>query len=68
MLTILESVLQSKIEFRYLADEETYLAYTTNALGKYEATAKQPHEAVRKLKSNLFTLMAKYLQNNLVSH
>ena len=68
MLTTIESVLQTKIDFRYLKDEDYYVASTSNVLGEFTSFGKTPDDAVRRLKSKLFGLLAEYVQNQRVTH
>ena len=68
MIVVIESVLQSKIDFKYTQDNDSYLASTTNALGSFIAVGKTPDDAVRRLKSKLFGLLAEYVHNEKVSH
>lgn len=68
MIIVIESVLQSKIDFKYTQDTDSYLASTTNALGSFVAVGKTPDDAVRRLKSKLFGLLAEYLNNQKVNH
>ena len=68
MLTIIESVLQAKIDFRYVKDNDVYLASTSNVLGEFSSLGKTPDDAVRRLKSKLFGLLAEYVHNQKVNH
>ena len=68
MIVVIESVLQSKIDFKYTQDTDSYLASTTNVLGSFVAVGKTPDDAVRRLKSKLFGLLAEYVHNEKVSH
>ena len=68
MLTTIESVLQAKIDFRYVKDNDVYLASTSNVLGKFSSLGKTPDDAVRRLKSKLFGLLAEYVHNQKVNH
>ena len=68
MLTTIESVLQAKIDFRYVKDNDVYLASTSNVLGEFSSLGKTPDDAVRRLKSKLFGLLAEYVHNQKVNH
>lgn len=68
MITVIESVLQTKIDFRYLKDEDQYIASTSNVLGEFTSFGKTPDDAVRRLKSKLFGLLAEYVHNQKVNH
>jgi predicted RNase H-like HicB family nuclease len=68
MITVIESVLQSKIDFQYIKDGDNYYASTSNALGQFSSIGKTPDDAVRRLKSKLFGLLAEYLHNQKVNH
>jgi predicted RNase H-like HicB family nuclease len=68
MLIVMESVLQSKIDFHYLKDEDHYVASTSNVLGEFTSYGKTPDDAVRRLKSKLFGLLAEYVHNQKVNH
>jgi predicted RNase H-like HicB family nuclease len=68
MLIVIESVLQSKIDFHYLKNEDHYVASTSNVLGEFTSFGKTPDDAVRRLKSKLFGLLAEYVQNQRVNH
>jgi len=68
MIIVIESVLQTKIDFRYLKDEDHYVASTSNVLGEFSSMGKTPDDAVRRLKSKLFGLLAEYLHNQKVNH
>ena len=68
MLTIIESVLQAKIDFRYVKDNDVYLASTSNVLGEFSSLGKTPDDAVRRLRSKLFGLLAEYVHNQKVNH
>ena len=58
MIIVIESVLQTKIDFRYVKDEDNYVASTSNVLGEFTSYGKTPDDAVRRLKSKLFGLLA----------
>lgn len=68
MIIVIESVLQTKIDFRYLKDEDHYIASTSNVLGEFTSFGKTPDDAVRRLKSKLFGLLAEYVHNQKVNH
>jgi predicted RNase H-like HicB family nuclease len=68
MLTTIESVLQTKIDFHYAKDQDNYVASTSNVLGHFSSYGKTPDDAVRRLKSKLFGLLAEYVQNQKVNH
>jgi hypothetical protein len=68
MIIVIESVLQTKIDFRYVKDEDNYVASTSNVLGEFSSYGKTPDEAVRRLKSKLFGLLAEYVHNQKVNH
>jgi predicted RNase H-like HicB family nuclease len=68
MLIVIESVLQTKIDFQYLKDEDHYVASTSNVLGEFTSFGKTPDDAVRRLKSKLFGLLAEYVHNQKVNH
>lgn len=68
MITVIESVLQTKIDFRYVKDNDVYLASTSNVLGEFSSLGKTPDDAVRRLKSKLFGLLAEYVHNQKVNH
>ena len=68
MITVIESVLQTKIDFRYVKDNDLYLASTSNVLGEFTSFGKTPDDAVRRLKSKLFGLLAEYVHNQKVNH
>lgn len=68
MLTTIESVLQTKIDFRYVKDNDVYLASTSNVLGEFSSLGKTPDDAVRRLKSKLFGLLTEYVHNQKVNH
>lgn len=68
MIIVIESVLQTKIDFRYLKDEDHYVASTSNVLGEFSSMGKTPDDAVRRLKSKLFGLLAEYVHNQKVNH
>ncbi len=68
MIIVIESVLQTKIDFRYLKDEDQYVASTSNVLGEFTSFGKTPDDAVRRLKSKLFGLLAEYVHNQKVNH
>jgi len=68
MIIVIESVLQTKIDFRYLKDEDHYVASTSNVLGEFTSFGKTPDDAVRRLKSKLFGLLAEYVHNQKVNH
>ena len=68
MITVIESVLQTKIDFRYVKDNDLYLASTSNVLGEFSSLGKTPDDAVRRLKSKLFGLLAEYVHNQKVNH
>jgi predicted RNase H-like HicB family nuclease len=68
MLTTIESVLQTKIDFHYAKEQDNYVASTSNVLGHFSSYGKTPDDAVRRLKSKLFGLLAEYVQNQKVNH
>jgi predicted RNase H-like HicB family nuclease len=68
MLTTIESVLQTKIDFHYAKDQDNYVASTSNVLGEFLSYGKTPDDAVRRLKSKLFGLLAEYVHNQKVNH
>ena len=68
MLTTIESVLQTKIDFKYLKNEDHNVASTSNVLGEFTSFGKTPDDAVRRLKSKLFGLLAEYVHNQKVNH
>jgi predicted RNase H-like HicB family nuclease len=68
MLIVIESVLQTKIDFQYLKNEDHYVASTSNVLGEFTSYGKTPDDAVRRLKSKLFGLLAEYVHNQKVNH
>jgi hypothetical protein len=68
MLTTIESVLQTKIDFHYAKDQDNYVALTSNVLGEFSSYGKTPDDAVRRLKSKLFGLLAEYVHNQKVNH
>jgi predicted RNase H-like HicB family nuclease len=68
MIIVVESVLQTKIDFKYVKDEDNYVASTSNVLGEFTSFGKTPDDAVRRLKSKLFGLLAEYVQNQRVTH
>jgi predicted RNase H-like HicB family nuclease len=68
MLIVIESVLQTKIDFHYVKDEDNYVASTSNVLGEFTSFGKTPDDAVRRLKSKLFGLLAEYVHNQKVNH
>ena len=68
MIIVIESVLQTKIDFRYVKDEDNYIASTSNVLGEFTSFGKTPDDAVRRLKSKLFGLLAEYVHNQKVNH
>ena len=68
MLIVIESVLQTKIDFQYVKDEDNYVASTSNVLGEFTSFGKTPDDAVRRLKSKLFGLLAEYVHNQKVNH
>jgi predicted RNase H-like HicB family nuclease len=68
MIIVIESVLQTKIDFRYVKDEDNYVAFTSNVLGDFTSFGKTPDDAVRRLKSKLFGLLAEYVHNQKVNH
>jgi|688.fasta_scaffold361581_3 predicted RNase H-like HicB family nuclease len=68
MIIVIESVLQTKIDFRYVKDEDNYVASTSNVLGDFTSFGKTPDDAVRRLKSKLFGLLAEYVHNQKVNH
>ena len=68
MITVIESVLQGKINFRYIKESDNYVAETSNVLGNFNQFGKTPDDAVRRLKSKMFGLLSEYLQNQKVNH
>jgi hypothetical protein len=68
MIIVIESVLQTKIDFKYVKDEDNYVASTSNVLGDFTSFGKTPDDAVRRLKSKLFGLLAEYVHNQKVNH
>jgi len=68
MLTTIESVLQTKIDFHYAKDQDNYVASTSNVLGEFSSYGKTPDDAVRRLKSKLFGLLVEYVHNQKVNH
>ena len=68
MIIVIESVLQTKIDFRYVKDEDNYVASTSNVLGDFTSFGKTPDDAVRRLKSKLFGLLSEYVHNQKVNH
>jgi predicted RNase H-like HicB family nuclease len=68
MIIVIESVLQTKIDFRYVKDQDNYVASTSNVLGDFTSFGKTPDDAVRRLKSKLFGLLAEYVHNQKVNH
>lgn len=68
MITVIESVLQSKINFHYIKESDNYVAETSNVLGNFSQYGKTPDDAVRRLKSKMFGLLSEYLQNQKVNH
>jgi predicted RNase H-like HicB family nuclease len=68
MLTTIESVLQTKIDFHYAKDQDNYVASTLNVLGEFSSYGKTPDDAVRRLKSKLFGLLSEYVHNQKVNH
>jgi hypothetical protein len=68
MIIVIESVLQTKIDFKYVKDVDNYVASTSNVLGEFTSFGKTPDDAVRRLKSKLFGLLAEYVHNQKVNH
>jgi predicted RNase H-like HicB family nuclease len=68
MIIVVESVLQTKIDFHYVKESDNYVASTSNVLGEFTSFGKTPDDAVRRLKSKLFGLLAEYVQNQRVNH
>lgn len=68
MFSTIESVLQTKIEFRYVKESDNYVASTSNVLGEFSSIGKTPDDAIRRLKSKLFGLLSEYLHNQKVNH
>jgi len=68
MIIVVESVLQTKIDFYYVKESDNYVASTSNVLGEFTSFGKTPDDAVRRLKSKLFGLLAEYVQNQRVTH
>jgi len=68
MIVVIESVLQTKIDFHYVAELDNYVASTSNVLGEFTASGKTPDDAVRRLKSKLFTLLVSYLNMSKINH
>ena len=68
MIIVIESVLQTKIDFRYVKESDNYVASTSNVLGEFTSFGKTPDDAVRRLKSKLFGLLAEYVHNQKVNH
>ncbi len=68
MIIVIESVLQTKIDFKYVKNGDNYVASTSNVLGEFTSFGKTPDDAVRRLKSKLFGLLAEYVHNQKVNH